>query len=222
MFIYAIVCNESLKLYVGQHKGDDLGKYLSRKFWDANHHTSGTRSHLYAAMRKHPRETWSIRPLLEVDTKDQLDFWEKHFIRTLKAQDPNIGYNICDGGEGFTGPHSEATKRKISEEHKQSSSRWHAVGNKQSSETIAKRSAGNTGQTRTQEQRDNISAGSKGKGIGNRCAAGKRTGQALENVLEANKRIWTPERRKQRAERIAAYNLSSTAVNRSTTKGETP
>ena len=32
MFVYVIVNNESLKIYIGQHKGDDLGKYLSKKF----------------------------------------------------------------------------------------------------------------------------------------------------------------------------------------------
>ena len=61
MFIYVLVCKESLKLYVGQHKGESLQRYLQQKDWQA-HHYSGKRSHLYAAMRKHPRETWSIWP----------------------------------------------------------------------------------------------------------------------------------------------------------------
>ena len=115
MFIYVIVCNESLKLYVGQHKKEDLGKYLSQKFFDANRY-SGKRSHLYAAMRKHPRDSWSIHPLVSgIETRAELDELEKHFIRVLKTQHPDVGYNICDGGEGFTGPHSEETRRKLSE-----------------------------------------------------------------------------------------------------------
>jgi group I intron endonuclease len=113
MFIYVIVCNETLKIYVGQHKGDDLGKYLSRKFWDANHHTSGTRSHIYASMRKHPRESWSIHPLVsDIADRKELDELEKHFIQVLKTQHPEVGYNICDGGEGFTGPHTEEWRRE--------------------------------------------------------------------------------------------------------------
>ena len=114
MFIYVIVCSETLKLYVGQHKQNDLGKYLSKKFWDARHATT-KRSHLYNAMRKHPRASWSIHPLVfGVETRAELDVLEKHFIRVLKTQHPDVGYNICAGGEGFTGPHSASAKRKIS------------------------------------------------------------------------------------------------------------
>ncbi len=120
MFIYVIVNSETLKIYVGQHKGNDLGKYLSRKFWDANHHTSGTRSHLYASMRKHPREVWSIHPLISgLQTREECDYWERLLIKALNAQNPEVGYNICDGGEGHTGPLSEETRRKISESNKQ-------------------------------------------------------------------------------------------------------
>src|SRR5579863_6997214 len=115
MFIYVIVCDESLKIYVGQHRGTDLGKYLSKKFWDAAHN-SGRLSHLFAAMRKYPRESWSIHPLISgIEDKKELDEAEQLLIYALKAQHPDVGYNICDGGEGFTGPHSEETKRKLSE-----------------------------------------------------------------------------------------------------------
>jgi hypothetical protein len=106
MFIYVIVCSESLKLYVGQHKGESLKRYLQQKHWQA-HHYSGKRSHLYAALRKHPRETWSIWPLVsDVQIRAELDELEQHFIRVLKTQHPDVGYNICEGGEGFTGPHT--------------------------------------------------------------------------------------------------------------------
>ena len=99
MTVYLIVCNESLKIYVGQHKGSDLGKYLSRKFYDAKRAT-GTRSHIYAALRKYPRDSWSIWPLVSnITTQKELNELEKHYIRVLRAQHPDIGYNICDGGQ---------------------------------------------------------------------------------------------------------------------------
>lgn len=105
MFIYVIVNSETLKIYIGQHKGPDLGKYLSKKFYVANHGTSGTRSHLYASMRKHPRDSWSIHALVSgIESREELNELEKHFIQVLKVQHPDIGYNICDGGEGYTGP----------------------------------------------------------------------------------------------------------------------
>ena len=112
MFVYVIVCSESMKIYVGQHKGDDLQHYLQQKMYEARKRLK-SRSHLYAALRKYPRETWSIHALMHHSTRDDLDYWERHFIRVLKTQHPDVGYNICDGGEGFTGLHSEKAKRKI-------------------------------------------------------------------------------------------------------------
>jgi group I intron endonuclease len=118
MVIYVIVCNETLKVYVGQHnREDDLKDYFSKKFYDA-HRKSGKRSHLFNAMRKYPRDSWSIHPLISgIDDKKELDEQEQLLIYALKAQHPDVGYNICDGGEGFTGPHSEETKRKLSKAH---------------------------------------------------------------------------------------------------------
>ena len=116
MFVYVIVCSETLKIYVGQHKHNDLGKYLSRKFWDANHHTPGTRSYLYNAMRKHPRDSWSIHHLVSgVESKPELDELERHYIRALKVQHPDVGYNICAGGGGTVGcKHSlESIRRAV-------------------------------------------------------------------------------------------------------------
>src|SRR5579864_954982 len=116
MFIYVIVCSETLKIYVGQHKGPNLSWYLTRKWWDANHHTSGTRSHLYNAMRQHPRESWSIHSLVsDIESRPELDVLEQHYIQALNARHPDVGYNICRGGEGFTGPHTDAWRKETLE-----------------------------------------------------------------------------------------------------------
>lgn len=112
MFVYVIVCSETLKIYIGQHKGPDLGKYLSKKWYDA--HRYSHRSHLYAAMRKRSRDSWSIHPLVSgIENKKELDETEQLLIYALKAQHPDVGYNICDGGEGFRGPQSPEAKAKI-------------------------------------------------------------------------------------------------------------
>lgn len=117
MFIYVIVNSETLKIYIGQHKGKNLRKYLQTKFSDARKNRGGS-SHLYASMRKHPKEVWSIHPLMQHSTKDDLDYWEMHFIRVLKTQHPDVGYNISPGGEGLSywlGKSRDAkTKVKIS------------------------------------------------------------------------------------------------------------
>ena len=77
-------------------------------------------------MRKHPRDAWSIHALRsDIQTREELDQTEKDFIKFLRSQDPEFGYNICRGGEGFTGPHSEETRKKSGEA---SDKRWAQPG----------------------------------------------------------------------------------------------
>ena len=105
MFIYLIVNHETGKYYVGQHKGDNLKKYLQTKFSHARHDRDKGHSYLYNSMRKHPfPHLWSIHALRsDIKTREELDQTEKDFIKFLRSQDPEFGYNICRGGEGFTG-----------------------------------------------------------------------------------------------------------------------
>ena len=112
MFVYLIANHETGKYYVGQHKGNNLKQYLQKKFYEARHYLS-RRSRLYASMRKHGREAFTIHALLFVQTRAELDQKEKDFITFLKSQDPEYGYNICRGGEGFTGPHTKKNRKKI-------------------------------------------------------------------------------------------------------------
>jgi NUMOD3 motif len=179
MFIYVIVCDESLKLYVGQHQGADLRKYLSKKFFDAFRYTRGN-SHLFNAMRKHPRDSWSIHPLISgIESKAELDEQERLLIYALKTQHPDVGYNICDGGEGRNGPMSEDAKRKISENHKQNSSRWHRSHRRSPEEMKIWRDKV-TGQKRTVEQAQRIAEGRRGKGMGD-ANANHRNGLTEEH-----------------------------------------
>lgn len=113
MFIYLIVNHITGKYYVGQHKGDNLKLYFQKKFSKARHvHGS---SHLFNSMRKHPLPCdWSIHALLsDVQTHAELNQYERDFIAFLRSQDPEYGYNVCRGGEGFTGHHSSKTRKKI-------------------------------------------------------------------------------------------------------------
>jgi len=116
MFIYLIVNHVTGKYYVGQHKGTDLKKYLQKKFWAAKHQLYGS-SHLFNSIRKHGREAFTIHALLsDVQTKPELDAYERDFIAFLRSQDPEYGYNICRGGEGggmLGHKHSSETKDKI-------------------------------------------------------------------------------------------------------------
>lgn len=112
MYVYVIRNSATGKVYIGQHKGNNLRKYLQTKLSQAKHR-NGT-SHLFASMRKHPHEVWSIEPLAEgIETKADLDRLERLYIALFDTRNPEIGYNICRGGEGFTGPHSQQAKAKV-------------------------------------------------------------------------------------------------------------
>lgn len=100
MFIYCIVNSETLKIYIGQHKGSNLQKYLQTKFSDARKGRSGS-SHLFNAMRKYSKSVWSIHPLIpNLQTREECDYWEKVLINALNSQHHRVGYNIKAGGAG--------------------------------------------------------------------------------------------------------------------------
>ena len=113
MFVYLIVNDANWKIYVGKHQGNNLKKYFQTKISDALRLRGGS-SHLFAAIRKYGREHFHIYPLIsDCKTNEELSRWEQILIKALAAQNPEIGYNICRGGEGFTGPHSSKTRQKI-------------------------------------------------------------------------------------------------------------
>ena|SRR5208283_525021 len=128
MYIYLIVNHATGKYYVGQHKGNNLRKYLQQKFGHARKGLS-KRSRLYDALREFPAEAFTIHALLsDIQTKQELNQVERDFITFLRSQDPEYGYNICRGGEGFTGPHTPKAKAKVTEALKQ---RWAQPGFKE-------------------------------------------------------------------------------------------
>jgi hypothetical protein len=114
MFIYVITNSVTGKIYIGQHKGANLMQYLQKKFWHSRNQKTGS-SYLFNAMRKYPEyKDWSIEPLMEFNTKPELDLWETRLIALFNTRNPEVGYNICKGGEGFTGKHTEEWKRNHS------------------------------------------------------------------------------------------------------------
>lgn len=112
MFVYVIVNSETLKIYIGQHKGTNLRQYLQKKLWCSKHRLE-ERSRLYEAMRQYPHVAWSIHPLFsDLQTRDECDYWERLLIDALNSQHLDVGYNICRGGEGFTGPHTDEWRKE--------------------------------------------------------------------------------------------------------------
>ena len=112
MFIYVITNSDTGKVYIGQHKGHNLKKYLQDKLSHAKYRRG--KSILFSSMRKHPKDVWPIEPIFEgVQTREELDRLERLLIALYDTRNPEVGYNICKGGEGFTGKHTEEWRQMM-------------------------------------------------------------------------------------------------------------
>lgn len=97
---------------VGKTKSSNLQSYFRTKITDAKNPNYNTSSHLFASMRKHGFEHFHVYPLIESCTNNEaLCAWEQVLISLLNTQNSDTGYNICKGGEGFSGPHTSEWKR---------------------------------------------------------------------------------------------------------------
>jgi group I intron endonuclease len=108
MHIYQITNTTNGKIYIGQHTGNDLEKYLYGNVRDAFKGSDGKPA-LFSAIRKYGRGSFKIESLVRVpdfDDKDlaqeQLNRLERFFIRTENSRNRNFGYNIAEGGEGVS------------------------------------------------------------------------------------------------------------------------
>lgn len=152
-YIYKFTLIPTGKIYVGKRKGS---------IFDENYWGSGP---CWKIAISQYDKTDILREVLEWTFSEEESIEkEKFWIKKLDATNPEIGYNLSDGGQtpilcgeknGFYGKHhTEETKRINAEKH---------TGIKQSAETIEKRASKNRGQKRSSEQRARISAGQKGK-----------------------------------------------------------
>ena len=100
-----------------------------------------TDSYIGRAIRAHGEDMFSIVVLKECESKEELDYWEKHFIKSRDTMLPN-GYNLKDGGNGGSIPCAETRAKlsmsKIGENHS-------FFGKHHTAETKSKISATNKG-----------------------------------------------------------------------------
>lgn len=120
------------------------------------------KEHMYSphcignAIRKHGAENFVIAILKVCYSKAELNFWEKHFIKSRNTLSP-CGYNLTEGGAG-SGKFIVSKGRKFTPEHcaKISASK---MGHEVSKETRAILSAINKGKPQTAEAREkNVAA----------------------------------------------------------------
>lgn len=98
--IYHAFCEESGKGYVGQTK------YTSQSRWKehVDEADSGVQKgcrYLNNAIRRYGADAFKLTVVWRGPIS-QLDEMEKHYIKEFNTRDPN-GYNLTDGGQGFTG-----------------------------------------------------------------------------------------------------------------------
>lgn len=120
-YIYKITNIVDGKSYIGKSKTTVSGRWNThlsslKKYIQSDKNSSK----LYNAMVKYGVENFTIEQIDECSF-DELDERERCWIAKLDSRNPNVGYNICKGGEcGPGGPmfsghkHSEETKAKMS------------------------------------------------------------------------------------------------------------
>ena len=112
------------------------------------------------ARKKYGIESFGFEILKECED-EELDYWEKYYIKELNTKVP-YGYNMTDGGGGTSGfTVSEETKKKMSEKMKGKTA-WNK-GKKLSEEHKIKISEWKKGKHRSEETKQKISKGKKGK-----------------------------------------------------------
>ena len=136
------------------------------------------------AIRKYSKENFRYGVIKSCASKEELDYWEKHFIAVLRCKSP-IGYNCTDGGDGTLGwKHTQETRAQMSaanlgeknpyfghhhteEELAKISAaargNQYNLGKHHTAESIEKLRVANTGQKHTPETCKKISASKKGK-----------------------------------------------------------
>ena len=95
-FIYKITNRINSKIYIGQAKDVNLRWYEHR--WEAKHYNQNNR--FKNAIRKYGSENFIVEVIDSAFSKDELNYKEMFWIRDLRSQDEEIGYNTTAGGEG--------------------------------------------------------------------------------------------------------------------------
>ena len=136
------------KKYVGQ--ATDL-KVRQNRWNNLNQPYAGPA--INAARAKYGIDNFGFEILKECKD-DELDYWEKYYVKELNTKAP-YGYNLTDGGGGMSGyTLSEETKKKMSECHK---------GKHRSEETKRKLSEAHRCKKLSEETRKKLSEAHKGK-----------------------------------------------------------
>lgn len=108
--IYKITNKINGKIYVGLTIQGTGVRYLHH-LYEAR---SGSTFPIHRAIRKYGESNFEVTTIVSIETQEELKNLEKFYIKELKANNRQFGYNMTEGGDGTFGRlHSEETKEKI-------------------------------------------------------------------------------------------------------------
>jgi group I intron endonuclease len=131
MLIYKVTNTINDKIYIGQ----TIRTLKLRKQQHLNRVANGSDFHFHNALRKYGNDKFIWDILDTAETQEELDKKEQYWIKTLRAMDYDVGYNLREGKEN--GRLSEESKAKI---------RQAAIGRKASAATKLKMSLSKIGE----------------------------------------------------------------------------
>lgn len=124
--IYLLTNTVNGKIYVGQTW---LPLHIRMGKEGSNYKNS---LYLFSALQKHGADKFQYEVLAQCRDQESADYLEEHFINRYDSRNPQIGYNLKEGGSA--GKHSDETRKKISETLKAQAATW-------TPEELAKRAA---------------------------------------------------------------------------------
>lgn len=104
--IYKFTNKYNRKVYIGK-ANDIYSRYKEHLY---NIKRKRIKSYFVNALRKYGKEGFDFEVIMECP-KQNLDYWEKFYIKYYCSNNPQFGYNMTSGGDG--GSPTEETREKI-------------------------------------------------------------------------------------------------------------
>ena len=98
MIIYIVINKINKKVYVGQTI-NSLPNRKKSHYYEMR--TNRDNNHFHNALRKYGKNQFNWFILKKCENLEELDVWEKFYIKVLNSQNKKYGHNLTDGGKIF-------------------------------------------------------------------------------------------------------------------------